>query len=265
MNRLQYWPDHAEISSSLDFEVEQARVRRSTTDDVAHCLFAPLHYEPNYAYPLLVWLHGPGDNEQQLTRIMPLVSMRNYVAVAPRATLADPTDGGRPHFDQELAFRWSEDPQVFALAEDCVFDCIDTASSKYNIAPNRIFLAGYQNGGTTAFRMGLKHPDRFAGIVSVGGCFPIGQQPLLCLDRARQLPLLIEHGRDSSHYSVDKVCSDLRLFHTAGLKVTVRQYPCGDEITTKMLSDINVWMMELVTGSSSESDSQLCYRLGERN
>ena len=25
-----------------------------------HSLFAPLHYEQGYAYPLLVWLHGAG-------------------------------------------------------------------------------------------------------------------------------------------------------------------------------------------------------------
>ena len=43
-----------------------------------------MHYAPGYAYPLIVWLHGSGSDERQLQRIMPLVSMQNYVAVAPR-------------------------------------------------------------------------------------------------------------------------------------------------------------------------------------
>lgn len=47
-----------------------------------YSLFGPLHYEANYAYPLIVWLHGPGDDEHQLRRIMPAISLRNYVAVA---------------------------------------------------------------------------------------------------------------------------------------------------------------------------------------
>ena len=58
---------------------EPAVVHEETGD--SHCLFTPLHYERNYAYPLIVWLHGPGDDERQVTRVMPLVSMRNYVGV----------------------------------------------------------------------------------------------------------------------------------------------------------------------------------------
>ncbi len=50
--------------------------------DFAHAVFAPVHYEPGYAYPLLVWLHGCGGDERQLWRLMPLLSLRNYLAVA---------------------------------------------------------------------------------------------------------------------------------------------------------------------------------------
>jgi hypothetical protein len=30
--------------------------------------------------------------------------------------------------------------------------------------------------------------------------------------------------------------------------VTLRQYPCDDELTTQMLHDLDVWLMEQVTG-----------------
>src|SRR3954470_13867118 len=62
------------------------RTRRfvPSQDDLAYATFAPIHYEKRYAYPLLVWLHGDAGSERELRQIMPLVSMRNYVAVAPR-------------------------------------------------------------------------------------------------------------------------------------------------------------------------------------
>src|SRR5688572_27524759 len=66
----------------------------SRAGETAQCAwFTPMHYEPNYAYPLLVWLHGDHGDQQQLKRIMPLVSMRNYVAVAPRAPERDDGQG----------------------------------------------------------------------------------------------------------------------------------------------------------------------------
>ena len=55
-------------------------------------MFGPLHYEAGYAYPLIVWLHGWGDDETQLKRVMPLVSMQNFVAVAPRGTRPVPAE-----------------------------------------------------------------------------------------------------------------------------------------------------------------------------
>jgi len=35
------------------------------------------------------------------------------------------------------------------------------------------------------------------------------------------------------------------------MSVTLRQYPCGDELTTQMLRDLDVWLMEQVTGVST--------------
>jgi len=261
MNRLQSWSESHGNPPASTHEVEQARLEFSPSDQAPHALFAPLHYEANYAYPLLIWLHGPGDTEQQLTRVMPLISMRNYVAVAPRATAAETASYGRPK-----TYCWSEQPNHIERAEQAIFDCIEAASQRYHIALNQVYVAGFQQGGTMALRLALKHANHFNGVISVGGSFPVGHQPLSGLDALRHLSVLVEHCRDSEDYTTEKMCSDLRLFHSAGLKVTVRQYPCGDEITTKMLSDINVWVMEQVTGATSESSSQhSCFRLGEFN
>lgn len=213
----------------------------ASPDDLPrYSLFAPLHYERNYAYPLIVWLHGPRDNERQLRTIMPLVSLQNYVAIGPRATV-------RGH-DDEPGFHWGNSKASIAAAERSVLECVDIARHRFNVDPQRIFLAGYACGGTMAFQIGLRHPERFAGVLSLGGPFPSGSSLLSALPRLRQLPLFIAQGRDSTKYSVERLCADLKLFHVAGLSVSVRQYPVDDDLTTKMLQDMNVWLMEQVTG-----------------
>jgi hypothetical protein len=35
--------------------------------------------------------------------------------------------------------------------------------------------------------------------------------------------------------------------------ITLRQYPCDDELTTQMLHDLDLWLMEQVTGVCTES------------
>ena len=249
MNRLpplvqQVSSSASPVASEPPVAVEFGRMQRGSRHAVPHALFVPMHYEPNYAYPLLVWLHGPGDDERQLQRIMPLVSLRNYVAIGPRATASMP---GRAGSD------WSQEEADIDAAEAAVFSCIDLVTERFSVAPRRVFLAGFGTGGTMAFRLGLRHPQIFAGALSLGGSFPCGQMPLARLSAARKLPLFIAHGRDAENYSVEQSCDELRLFHSAGLSVTLRQYPCGEELTTNMLSDMDRWIMELVTGIEQSS------------
>lgn len=220
--------------------VEQSIWHTSHRRGVHHAVFAPLHYEPNYAYPLVIWLHGPGDDERQLLRVMPWISMRNYVSIGPR--------GPRRASEGDVGYQWPLGDADVASAEQSVAECLEIAKEKFHVASHRVFLAGYQSGGTTAFRIGLKHPHRFAGLLSLGGPFPMENAPLARLEESRTLPLFIAQGRSSTHYPVEKTCDELRLFHAAGMHVTLRQYPCGDELAPRMLRDMNVWMMEQVTG-----------------
>jgi phospholipase/carboxylesterase len=222
--------------------VDESVAETPAQRNLPHSLFAPHHYEPGYAYPLLVWLHGREGDEHELRCIMPYVSMQNYVAVSPRGC-GECCCGSR-------GFEWRQDEDAIELAEQRVFEAIDIASARFNVAESRIFLAGYQCGGTMALRIGLHNPSQFAGVLSVGGPFPQSLAPLAYLRRARELPIFIAQGRESSDYPLQMTCEELRLFHAAAMHVTVRQYPCGDELTTQMLADMNAWIMERVTGVS---------------
>ena len=106
MNRL-YQSRDKELSLALAAPLEvESHVERTADREHAHCIFTPVHYERNYAYPLIVWLHGPDDDEHQVTRIMPHVSIRNYVAVGPRGTLASRDVPG--------GYGWSQTPRHIA-------------------------------------------------------------------------------------------------------------------------------------------------------
>ena len=42
---------------------------------------------------------------------------------------------------------------------------------------------------------------------------------------------------------------DLRLLHSAGFSLALRQYLCGDELYTDMFADMDQWLMERVCGA----------------
>ena len=255
MNRFDLKALHSAAVSHQPLSLEHALVRTSCHRELHYSLFAPLHYERNYAYPLIVWLHGSGDDERQLQRVMPLVSMRNYVSISPR--------GPRPADGNGRGYQWTESDADVSAAEQSIFECLELAGKRFHVAGHRIFLVGLEGGGTMAFRLGLKSPHRFAGIASLGGPFPTGKTPLAFLDQARRLPLFIAQGRYSTVYPVETTCQELRLFHAAGMHVTLRQYPCGDELNMQMLHDLNVWIMEQVTGQCSTQAEDVSPSVGD--
>ena len=173
---------------------------------------------------------------------MPESSMRNHAGVAPCGTVINGPPDGR-----QAGASWCQSHQHIALAEQRIFDAIDAARRKITISANRIFLAGFGAGGTMAYRVALSHPDRFAGVLALDGPFPTNDAPLSNLAAARNVPLFVACGRASRAYPPEQVCDDLRLFHTAGLSLALRVYPCGHEISTEMLADMDRWMMEFVT------------------
>ena len=166
--------------SSASFSIEES--------DFAHALFAPMHYTPGYAYPLIVWLHGRGSDERQLQRVMPLVSMQNYVAASPRGLqVPDAAQPGRP------CYGWLQTEEHIQRAGQRVFDIVGLADRKFHVSPERAFSAGFDAGGTMAMRIALGHPERFAGVLSLCGAFPAGRTPFCNLVAARRLAIFLGH------------------------------------------------------------------------
>jgi phospholipase/carboxylesterase len=220
--------------------------RRTAFDTRApFATFQPIHYERGYAYPLIVWLHGAAGNERELRHVMPRLSTRNYVAIAPR--------GCSPHPRLARRYDWQQSADAIEASEALVTRCLAAATRRFNVHPHRIFLAGCGTGGTMALRIVWNDPARFAGVVSINGPLPKRLRPFRQINSLRRVPCLLATSRDSQTYPAAQVCNDLRLLHSAGCTVALRQYPGADELTRNMLLDTDRWLMELVCGELSDS------------
>ncbi|MBY0522667.1 MAG: hypothetical protein K2R98_04690 [Gemmataceae bacterium] len=203
--------------------------------------FLPTGYEPNYAYPLLVFFHGHGGNEEQVLRLAPRLSRRNYICIGLRA----PQELG-PRADGRLGYTWGADGRCDAFVEDYVFRAVEQSRRNYHIHSERIYLAGFCEGATLAYRIGLQFPERFAGIISLNGNMPRQGGPLLRLPEARSLRVLIGHGIANAVAPLALARQDHRLLYTAGIDVQMHTYAATHKLHPDMLRDINRWVMESI-------------------
>lgn len=228
-------PTGSPQDSSDSFELNLGQQKSFSVED--SCLFVPLHYAKNYSYPLIVWLHNNGDDPQQIHRVMPKLSLQNYVAIAPSGSVGN----------RHTGFYWEQDTDSIEYATEAVIQSIDYAKARTNIDSNRIFVAGYGDAGTMAYRVALTHPEIITGgVASLNGPLPQGHAPLGRWGVSRNVDVFWAHCRKSDAFDQETLCQQLRLLHVAGFSVTLRQYPGGDQLSAPALADLNRWIMEMI-------------------
>jgi phospholipase/carboxylesterase len=236
--------------------------------------FVPQRYEPNYAYPLLVLFHARGGDEQQMVRSMPALSWRNYVGLGLRGPEpvarrsheegygwgADFTRPDRPAARALAASASAETsaaafrrrllggpPDPVEVVENGVFAAVLQARRTLHVHSERIFLVGSGEGASVAYRLGLSYPERFAGVVALNGWIPAGFRPLGRLKACRDLRILVVHGEWNAKAPIEHARREVATLRAGGLRVAFQSYPCGHRLTTRMLADVDTWIINQCT------------------
>jgi phospholipase/carboxylesterase len=203
--------------------------------------FLPTGYEPNYPYPLLVFLHGHGSSEEQILRLAPRLSRRNYICIGLRGPIAvtSRATGG-------VAYSWGTDAHTDSAVEDYVLRAVEQTRRLYHVHTERIYLAGFREGATLAYRLGLLYPERFGGVISLNGSLPRRRGPLLRLPAVRSLRVMIGHGIANALVPLGMAKDDFRLLYTAGLDIRMHTYATNHRIHPDMLRDVDRWIMRKI-------------------
>jgi phospholipase/carboxylesterase len=218
--------------------------------------FVPTGYEPNYAYPLIVFFHGHGGSDEQAIRLAPRISRRNYIFMSIRGpeTLETRDDDGLH------AYGWGSVEQE-AANEDYALKAIAQTCRKYHIHTERVYLAGINDGARIAYKLALKSPEKFAGLIAINAQFPRPEEgPLFHGEKIQHMRMLLAHGAANEAIPLEQARRDFLALYGAGVDVTLNTYPATTAIHPNMLLDINRWMVRNVNQDNSyefEDDDDL--------
>lgn len=130
-------------------------------------LHIPENYDPSVAVPLLLSYHGftgdPVTNAQE-TQFSRKADEEGFIVVYPAG--------------QREPMGWYTQPNAEEAGwyDDVAFTgaMLDYFEERFNIDPNRIYIAGFSNGGGMAHRLACDFSDRIAAFASVVGPHFIG-------------------------------------------------------------------------------------------
>jgi pimeloyl-ACP methyl ester carboxylesterase len=140
---------------------------------IPYFLRIPVTYHGDRPFPLLVYLSGgAGLALDGVNTANDAIAGTDYLVLYPQA-------GG---------YWWK--PEMAQRVNSALRDTLN----EFNVDRDRVYIAGFSNGGTGALYMAELWPDRFAAAVSLMGAGQCNEDVQKALPNLANLPMLFVHG-----------------------------------------------------------------------
>lgn len=233
-----------------------------------YILYVPNSYDENSATPILFNFHGFGGSASQFISRADMraeAELNSFILVYPQGSCLD----GVPH--------WNPCPiggDNKSSADDLGFfeAMINEISTEYNLDMERIYTAGYSNGGMMAYGLANYKSNLIAAVASVSGSM------LDCLETPNHpMPVLHLHGTNDSVIAYDESSNDynsvqstldywtnfnntvstptINSDNTSGMTIEQYVYDQGDNSVSvehyKYIGGEHVWFSETYQGQNA--------------
>lgn len=182
-------------------------------------LTLPECYDPEDSYPALL-AFPPGDqsiNEVEWAVYKYYIRQsiqRNWIVVSPAAV------NGIKYFEGSEAY---------------IQGLLDELQQDFNIEGNKFHLAGISNGGVSAFRVGILHPERFQSITVFPGV-PL-EPDFAQLNRISNLPITMYVGAFDDSELISYMDSTVTRLENLGADVNYRKWANDGHVINSLTPD----------------------------
>lgn len=199
----------------------------------------------------VIWLHGLGADGSDFVPVVPALGLPADAGVRfifPHAPEIPVTCNGgwvMPAWYDILSLTPGERRvDIDGLRASCAtVRALIAREATRGIPAERVFLAGFSQGGAVAWTTALTHPERLGGVVALSTYLP---SATLVADEASAanagLPVFAAHGEhdDVVDPVLGRQARDFAL--AAGHPVAWHEYPMAHEVCLEEIADIGTWL-----------------------
>ncbi len=211
--------------------------------------------------PLVVVLHGRGDRGDSFIDVPALINPTDYRFVFPTAGL--PLPGA--YFEWFRFDSLNIGPKA-TLARVGVTKLLDELRGRFNTTAGRTALAGFSQGGMMTLDVGLRYPQKLAGLVALSS-FLVADAPfswanpgdaqayygrdpklksVLATAAAQKVPVFIGHGIYDPVVPVLAGRATRDLLQGAGLPVEYYEFQGGHEFSRDELAKVKAFLSRVL-------------------
>lgn len=200
----------------------------------------------------VIWLHGLGADGNDFVPVVEQLELPEPIRfIFPHAPLQPVTINGgyvmRAWYDigyQDLTLK--EDEKGVRESQEAVERLIAREVER-GIAPGRIVLAGFSQGGAIALQTGLRHAARLAGILALSTYLPLPDRLEAELSAVnRDVPIFMAHGVEDPIVPLKLAMASCSRLLTLGYPVEWHEYVMPHSVHPQELLHIGDWLRHVL-------------------
>ena len=205
----------------------------------------------------IIWLHGLGANAHDFVDIIPLLNLPQSKAIkfifpnAPQIAVTVNAGYVMPAWYDILEMNALGRKVDHAGIVNSVAQITDLVKQQngVGIPSNRIFLAGFSQGGAIAYQAALTYSERLAGVIALSTYIP----DLAQLEQAfnpvqMQLPVFVAHGLYDDVVVPTLGKQAYNLVTRLGCTAEWHDYPMAHNVCPEQIANIGQWLTEQLSG-----------------
>ena len=226
-----------------------SRHRMTFSDGVVreYKLVLPVNYDPRFAYPLAIGLHGVGGTTSSIQTVMSLENgLIPAIVVYPQGV----------SFGIGTSASWNAgtccEPATTIETNDVKFvsRLIGNIENQFKVDKSRVWAIGFSNGGMMAYRLGCEISDQITGVgvgagsLTVDDCTPTKKFSAIHIhgDFDEDVPLNGggPYNTQSATYSIETVASAVGCTKdVTNMSANSQSWQCPDSMEMKLRIDTN--------------------------
>ena len=202
----------------------------------------------------VIWMHGLGADGNDFVPIVKELNLHGCPAIRfifPHAeTMPVTINGGyvmRAWYDilgTDIAKR--EDEAGLRVSQVSIEQLIEREKAR-GIPANRIILAGFSQGCAMALQVGLRHPEKLAGLLCLSGYVPL--RDVLAHERHsanHETPIFLAHGQADPVIPLLRAEQSRDLLSELGYTIEWHEYMMQHSVCAEEVDDMSTWLQNVL-------------------
>ncbi len=222
----------------------------------------PLHFRPMETIEIetgarpdaaVIWLHGLGADGRDFEPIVPELRLPARLQVrfvfpnAPARPVTINRGMRMPAWYDIYALGGGAEDEAGIRESGAAVDRLVAAQERLGIAPGRVVLAGFSQGGAIALQAALRQPAKLAGVMALSTYLPLAGK--LGAERSEAnlaTPIFMAHGTYDDMIPLARAEQSRKVLEDAGYGVEWHAYPMPHSVCPQEIADIAGFLQKVL-------------------